>query len=292
MAFDDLALAHLDRETYGHFFSNCARLVERGRNKMIPLFYGLAISNDFSGSLAFSDSMMHIGGIGVLGHMVDVKGEGVLFGWRGTHDIDIVLIDKSAYSVLAPYIKDSVMSNSLGDKISATLGDSGIDCLVSQVTGDTESTSCKADVYLPRQVHTEIGIGGYKFTREEIAKARKVNIMGADITIPDLYTIFKMKLGVGTERDNLPEEKHMIDIFNLVGVAEAYGHSEADVFAGLETADLRERLIAVINYLTAESGFHTGGIRTILSTAITAPSDKYVGRLRALNKDLKKRRRI
>lgn len=294
MTFDDLLIEQIGRQTYESFTRECAELLKKDRDKGVPFLYGLAVSGDFSRNPAFRNSMMHVGGIAVLGHMVSAKGGEVLLKWRGTHDLDIVLIDKPAYSVLGPYIRNSRISNSLCDKISADLGDPEVDNFVNEITTNDLVTSCKVDVYLQRGTsYNEVDIGGYRFkAREESGKARKVNIMGADVVVPDFYTILKMKLGVGIESGRLPEVKHMIDILNLVGVAEAYGHSEADVFAGLETAQLRERLIEVINHLTAETGFHTSGIRTALSTAVTAPTEKYVTKLRALNKELKKRRKV
>lgn len=242
MGLEDFACALIERNdgTFERFEQLASRLAVDPHGHVFLV--ALGISHDFAENPAFHDQYMFVGGYGVLGHMIAECGEDVALHWRGSHDLDIVCASLPAAKFLDTlYAVADRPSQNLPDKKTFELQDHYVDQLCKR-----EGVVCKADVYLPLQRPDCVRVGNGSFTVSRIAAATEAQIFSVPFRVAPLSDALCMKLGI-TTGDNLPREKDMVDIYNLLGVAERQGLDPAQLFRSLSSCQ-QEVLIDVFRY--------------------------------------------
>ena len=194
---------------------------------------------------------MLIGGYAVLGHIIKTLGPEAATQWRGSHDLDIVCQSNQAVrNLILEYNSLDMRSTSLPDKKTTKFKDRDI--------GDV----CEADLYYPSDKNNpgKIRIANSTITRDDFKKADVVDVLGVPYRIMKRDKLLKMKLGIMTA-DNLPREKDIIDIYNLLGISEREG-VKPNKFSWQHLGENERRtLYDIINYtmdnpdLGIESGF-------------------------------------
>jgi hypothetical protein len=193
------------------------------------LKYGLAVSHALNQS-GFGDSYFHIGGYATLFHIVNSIGIESIWNWRGSHDLDIVMMKHGGSAVLNQYFDvNSFKSPSLVSKEKL------------EVKEENTSSMVEVDFYLPQ--NGEINIDGNRISDQFIKEIDRPSILGVTVNIPKIHDLLSLKLKVMCENTGLPREKDMGDILNLLGCLEHNDGFREKYSSSLEEVEyLKEKL--------------------------------------------------
>ncbi len=175
-----------------------------------------------------------LGGIGVLGNLVNHLGEEVIPKWRGTHDVDMLLKDRRYEGCIAT-IFDSVDTHgpSLSIPNKMTIRGSCYDL------DDASLTPMTVDVYHPKG-HPKKGIylSGQLIDEKAWDRTIDVGFFGIPMKILNPLDLLNLKLKIICASSSVPREKDIEDIYHLYASAEKLGYSPETVLSGLDKKSL------------------------------------------------------
>ncbi len=236
------------------------------------LKYGLAISHALNES-GYSDSYFHIGGYATLFHIANSIGIESIWNWRGSHDLDIVMMNHGGSDILSQYFDvTSFKSPSLISKEKLEVREEGTSSMV------------EVDFYLPSE--GIINIDGNKVSQRFVEEIDRPKIMGVEVNIPKIHDLLSLKLKVMCENTGLPREKDMGDIINLLGCLEHNkGFREKYVSESEELEYLQEKLnkenSCATRQLSKVLQYHQSNpLKYVLNTPSQDLRNKIIGRFR------------
>jgi hypothetical protein len=222
MEWDVLSKGHY--ENYNELRSNC---------KNDSVRYAMAIAhcakeNDGENMIAF------LGGIGVLGNLVNFLGEGVIPKWRGTHDVDMLLKDRRYEGCIANVfdcVDTHAPSLSIPDKM--TIRGSCYDL------DDSSLTPMAVDVYHPKG-HPKEGIylSGQVIDEKAWDRALNVNFFSIPMKVLNPLDLLGLKLKVICANSKIPRAKDIEDIYHLYATAQRLGYSPERIVSELDKKSL------------------------------------------------------
>jgi hypothetical protein len=217
--FEDFEMYLLSEGDFDRYDAAIDSSVSSGRQHSFDqLRYAMAAGHSLMDA-GLEDGMMFVGGLGVLGNLVNHYGLSVIDKWRGTSDIDLVLRNRS-YNSLIENIVDSLdfsgKSNSIPNKKSIKGYSSSYEGV------PLESTVI--DVYIPSRFNNSINIEEIGINSETWDKKKKVDFYGIPLNFLDPLTLLNMKL-VAAGSSSSPRDQDVQDIFSLLSVMEGEGIS-------------------------------------------------------------------
>lgn len=242
MGLEDVALKHLEKGTLEQFEQYCGDILKADPKYADVFLYALAVADAVSTSF-FKNETMLLGGYGVLGHMMDVKGPDVVRYWRGSHDLDIACqTPQSVAYLLRSFASDEHQSLSLPDKKTAKFRDSYVEEIVGR------GSVCDADIYYPSDTAQpdRIRVGSKVLQAQDFALTDTIVVYDVPLKIHNIYGLLGMKLGVVTS-ENLPRPKDITDIYNLLGVCEQKDF-DAETILGKLTNEEKSKLMEVFEH--------------------------------------------
>lgn len=189
-----------------------------GEDKFDPVRYAMALGHSAQTSLA-SDQIMFIGGLGVLGNIVDMCGEEAIPHWRGTHDIDLVVRRKDYLPVVQSVFDDLDMSGkSLSVPNKYTIRGKSRD-------GERRVlNSIAVDAYTPNGSHKGgVVLEGKLISESDWAQITTTSFFGIPINVLNPLELMRMKLEVCCERTGNPRRQDQEDILDLYAVCRRKG---------------------------------------------------------------------
>jgi hypothetical protein len=226
-------MAHLDETEFfisekGNYKDYLAMLGKSDPATTEALRYSLGISQNANLESA-KNKIMFVGGMGVLGNLISNKGEGVIPYWRGTHDIDLLVEDKSYLHLISNSFEDlDSFNKSLSISNKYTIRGKSKDY------ENKELSSMVVDAYTPHDSPLKGVFFGKSLVGQEVwERSKNVNIYGIDVNVMGTLDLLKSKLDISTT-NGLPRKKDFQDIYHLVGLVSEEGHNpkQASQFIG------------------------------------------------------------
>jgi hypothetical protein len=243
---ENAELKLLDNGTYGDYL----RLLKGNSNH--PIRYSIGIASHAEDNHAL-DQFLFVGGLAVIGNLVNVKGENVISHWRGTHDIDLIE-RKQDYTYIVKDVFDllDVFSKSLNISDKYTLRGKSWD-----IEGK-DLDSMAIDLYFPSKKDNLVNLEDHSFTEDYWDRKVKTNFFGQEMNVLSATDLIKMKSKIVCKNGGGPRERDKQDLYHLVGVSKEMGYSPlelkfecGDIFCGynkmIESMKPFKKLINVPN---------------------------------------------
>jgi hypothetical protein len=278
MAFDDVRLKNLEKGK--KFEEYIQKVLEEDPRYGDVFLHLLGLADEFEQDPFYSkDQLLVLGGFGVLAHMIYTEGPEIVPYWRGSHDLDVACASPSATKFLENRLgSESHQSLSLPDKKRMKIHDRGID----EVLG--RESLAEVDLYYPDRFHDIIRVANHELQKEDFEATQNVSVYGVKIPAYRLSGLMRMKLGIITG-DNLPRNKDMIDIINLLGVYER-SHVEPEMILLGLTDPNKDMLMDVLKH-EIDPNLNKSNSKYV----ITSPTIKYLSKINeAYQEDLFERK--
>ncbi len=182
--------------------------------------YMLALANDFN-EVGGHDSYMFMGGLGVLGNMIDYMGEQRIPYWREIHDLDVVLKSRD-YGFIAfnffDFLDVGGKSISIVNKWSYKGSSYDFD--------GSPLDETHLDVYIPEGDPRKGVLVDRIMIGEREWERRKTSLFfGIPVSVLDPLTLLRMKLNITSNKKNRRSIKDCQDTVNLLRVLELDGYN-------------------------------------------------------------------
>ncbi len=217
-----------------------------------------------------SRNFLFIGGLGILGNLVNRLGEDAILKWRGTKDLDLVLSNKSC-SPLVSTIFDLVDVHGPSLSIPNKLSTRG--CSVDGEGYSLPTTT--VDTYIPKGSSDDgVIVQGKVLTEASFERAIISDFFGIPIPFCDPVDLLEMKLGITTSTQD-PRRRDCADVLHLVSLSQRMGYTPESIRQFLSPLK-RESLRRV---LALASDSSTGFSHDLIYPPCSQPYKKELTRL-------------
>lgn len=207
MKIDEMELNLTEKGAYGQY-----RKVLDAVQDNSPIKYMMAMS-ETSREQGFSEDLVFVGGLGVLGNIVHSYGVEAIPKSRGMHDVDLILNLPTCLGGLESVLDNPDIKKSCSIPNQYTLSGKSRD-----YSGETHNVF--VDIYVPGRVHAFDDYLSRKVTSD---------FFGVKVNVLNPLDALRRKLAVNCMNGDTPREKDQQDIYNLLAVLENQGYSPKQV---------------------------------------------------------------
>lgn len=213
------------------------------------LRYAMAVSHFAQENLA-QDQVLFIGGLGVLGNLVDLLGEEVIPKWRRTHDLDLVLRDRKYEGVIRGFFDELdtyCHSSSIRNKLTAK-GRSfdAANSFLEQATIDVS--------YPGGNPKGGVDIQGQIIDSSYWDRSLVPSFFGIPMRVLDPVDLIGLKMRVVGKNSGNPRQQDVQDIYHLLAISQKKGYSLQDISKRI-CPKLMRRLQRLEPFLKRTEGF-------------------------------------
>lgn len=223
--------------------------------------YAMAMA-DYAKQIGQSKQVMFLGGMAVLGNLVNHLGDNAIGNWRGTHDLDLALKgQESMHLVLSVFDNLDIYARSLSIPDKMTVRGYSVDAEGNPLTSTT------IDVYVPNgRPGNQINFNGLKLGKNAWESLVEASFFGIPLYSVNPETLLSMKLDVDLVGGRI-RKKDLEDIIHLSAIMEKRGVSPSQ----LKTLITESRFAKLKEIL---SGFYVAN-NPLMREILVKNSDKY-----------------
>jgi len=220
---EDMEYALVEKGTYPDY----CRMFS-GDSRFDPVRYAMALGHNAQTHIA-SDQIMFIGGMGVLGNIVNIYGEEAIPNWRGTHDIDLIVRRKDYLPIIQSVFDDLDMGGkSLSVPNKYTLRGKSRD-------GERNFlNSISIDAYVPNGSHDGgVVLDGKIVNESDWNEAVSTTLFGVPINVLNPIELMRMKLEICCEKTKNPRKQDQEDVLDLYDICRHNGFTPKMIYDGV-----------------------------------------------------------